>query len=101
MACMTAEPVSMASDDPLDPMRILGSLPESRRADFLAAYREAADGAREPEGWAYLRRVLRAWAHLAERIRQPGFLEAERAALAGIDTGGMLLEDYLAQRSGR
>jgi hypothetical protein len=38
-------------DDPLDPQRILGELPDRERANFLAAYREALDGLRDPAGW--------------------------------------------------
>ena len=49
-------------EDPLDPQRILRELPGRERANFLAAYREALDGARDPAGWGNLRRVLRLWA---------------------------------------
>ena len=34
--------------DPPDPQRILGELPAGERAAFLAAYRRAVDGARDP-----------------------------------------------------
>ena len=44
---------------PLDPQRIFRELPSRERANFLAAYREALDGARDRAGWGNLRRVLR------------------------------------------
>jgi hypothetical protein len=37
-------------EDPLDPQRILWELPDREHANFLAAYREALDGARDPAG---------------------------------------------------
>jgi hypothetical protein len=45
-------------EDPLDPQWILRELLDRERANFLAAYREALDGARDPAGWGHLRRVL-------------------------------------------
>jgi len=95
---MTAEPISPFEDTP-DPRGILQALPAREREGFLAVYGEAIDGARDPEGWDYLRRVLRAWSARAFAVRQPGFYEAEEAALNG--TGeGMLLEDYIRMRQG-
>ena len=41
---MVAEPVEH-HEDPLDPQRILRELPGRERPNFLAAYREALDGA--------------------------------------------------------
>ena len=93
---MTVEPISPFEDTP-DPRGILRALPTQEREGFLAIYREAVDGARDPEGWDYLRRVLRAWSARAFAVRQPGFYEAEEAAPNG--TGeGMLLEDYIRIR---
>lgn len=95
---MSVQPIA-EHEDPLDPQRILGDLPERERAGFLAAYREALDGARDPAGWTHLRQILRAWNRIAVAAKRPGFYEAQDAALAG--TGpGMLLEDYLRQRRG-
>jgi hypothetical protein len=94
---MAAQPIE--HDDPLDPVRILADLPEREHAGFLAAYREAADtAARDPEGWAALARVLRAWRHIAVAASRPGFYEEQAAVRAGT-ADGMLLEDYLAQRA--
>ena len=66
-------------------------------ANFLAAYREALDGARDPAGWGNLRRVLRLWSGMVIATNRPGFYEAQEAALAGTG-GGMLLEDYVRLR---
>jgi hypothetical protein len=81
-------------EDLLDPRRILRELPDRERANFLAAYREALDGARDPAGWGHLRRVLRVWSGMVIAANRPGFYEAQEAALAGTG-GGMLLEDYI------
>ena len=88
---MTALPAS-SQEDPLDPERILAALPERERESFLVVYREAVEGARDPSGWAYLRRVLRLWGMHAEAVKRPGYDEAREAALGGTG-GGMLLED--------
>jgi hypothetical protein len=58
---MSAVPVERLAEDPLDPERILRALPEREHENFLAAYREAVEGARDPAGWKQLRRVLRLW----------------------------------------
>ena len=93
---MAAEPVEHY-EDPLDPQRIFRELPGRERADFLAAYREALDGARDPAGWGNLRRVLRLWSRMVIATNHPGFYEAQEAALTGTG-GGMLLEDYIQMR---
>ena len=93
---MTAQPAEHP-EDPLDPQRILRELPGRERANFLAAYREALDGARDPAGWGHLRRVLRLWSGMVITVNRPGFYEAQEAALTGTG-GGMLLEDYIRLR---
>ena len=93
---MAAEPVEHY-EDPLDPQRILRELPGRERANFLAAYREALDGAQDPAGWGNLRHVLRLWSGMVIATNRPGFYEAQEAALAGAG-GGMLLEDYIRLR---
>ena len=74
-----------------------GSCPAGSDANFLAAYREALDGARDPAGWGNLRRVLRLWSGMVIAANRPGFYEAQEAALTGTG-GGMLLEDYIQMR---
>jgi len=93
---MSAQPAEHP-EDPLDPQRILRELPDRERANFLAAYREALDGARDPAGWGHLRRVLRLWSGMVIATNRPGFYEAQEAALSGTG-GGMLLEDYIRLR---
>ena len=90
---MTALPLE-SEDDPLDPQRILSELPARERATFLAAYRRAVDGARDPAGWKELRRLLRLWSLRAAAVAQPGFYEGRDAARAGAG-GGTLLDDAI------
>jgi len=87
-------------EDPLDPQRILRELPDRERGNFLAAYREALDNARDPAGWGQLRRVLLLWSGMVIAANRPGFYEAQEAALSGTG-GGMLLEDYIRVRRSR
>ena len=94
---MSAQP-GEHHEDPLDPERILRELPDRERANFLAAYREALDGARDPAGWGHLRRVLRLWSGMVVATNRPGFYEAQEAALTGTG-GGMLLEELVTGRS--
>jgi hypothetical protein len=88
---MSALPAELR-EDPLDPQRILGDLPERERGNFLTQYREALDGARDPAGWKHLRRILRLWRMHAQAVGQPGYQQARDAAAAG-SGGGMLLEE--------
>jgi hypothetical protein len=92
---VTALPIEPPSDeDPLDPERILQSLPERERETFLSQYRRAVDRAHDPAGWKHLRRFLRLWAMRAIAVAQPGYYEARD--LARVGTGeGMSLEDAL------
>ena len=85
---MTAQPAKH-HEVPLDPQRILRELPGRERTNFLAAYREALDGARDPAGWRHLQRVLRLWSGMVIATNRPGFYDAQEAALTG--TGGGLL----------
>jgi hypothetical protein len=89
---MSAQPAEH-DEDPLDPQRILRELPDRERANFLAAYRDALDGARDPAGWGHLRRILRLWSGMVIAANRP----AQEAALTGTG-GGMLLEDYIRLR---
>jgi len=93
---MSAQPAEYY-EDPLDPQRIVRELPDRERANFLADYRAALDGARDPAGWGHLRRILRLWSRMVIATNRPGFYEAQEAALTGTG-GGMLLEDYIRLR---
>ncbi len=93
---MSAQPAEYY-EDPLDPQRIRRELPDRECANFLAAYRAALDGARDPAGWGHLRRILRLWSGMVIATNRPGFYEAQEAALTGTG-GGMLLDDYFRLR---
>ena len=93
---MSPLPANLGQEDSLDPERILRVLPDRERETFLAQYRRAVDGARDPAGWKHLQRFLRLWAGRAISANRLGFYEARARALAG--TGeGMLLDDALRQ----
>jgi hypothetical protein len=94
---VTALPAdSPQQEDPLDPERILRSLPERERETFLAEYRQALEEARDPAAWPELRRFLRLWAWRAVAVAEPGYYEARDRTRAGTG-GGMLLADALRQ----
>jgi len=95
VSAMPAEP----SPSPLDPVRILASLPEDERADFLAAYRQALADAVDPAGFAALMRLLRLWWGHSLMAAQPGYAEALAAARRPV-SGGMPLDDYARARRG-
>jgi hypothetical protein len=91
---MSAQPVDPVGGDALDPQRILDELPADERGFFLAQYREAVEGARDPAGWKQLDRLLRRWRNHAEAVKTPGYAEALEAARGPVGEG-MLLEDVV------
>lgn len=93
MTALAAEP---PREDPLDPERILRALPDRERETFLAQYRRAVDGARDPVGWPQLRRFLRLWAMRAIAVAEPGYYEARDQARTGAG-GGLPLADAIAR----
>jgi hypothetical protein len=48
-------------------------LPDRERETFLAQYRRAVDGARDPAGWKHLQRFLRLWAGRAISANRRAF----------------------------
>jgi hypothetical protein len=94
VAALPADPSQQ--EDPLDPERILRSLPERERETFLAEYQRAVEEARDPACWSELRRFLRLWAWRAVAVAEPGYYAARDRARAGTG-GGMLLADALRQ----
>jgi hypothetical protein len=90
---MPAEP----DPGPLDPVRILRSLPQPERSTFLTAYRQAVSAAADPEGFSELLRLLRLWAMRAVAVAAPGYAEA-RAAARGPVAGGMPLDGAIPGR---
>jgi hypothetical protein len=93
---MPAEP----APGPLDPVRILHSLPQSDRDPFLTAYRQALANAADPEGFGELLRLLRLWSGHALMAAQPGYQEAREAARRPV-SGGMLLDDVVREIRGK
>jgi hypothetical protein len=92
---MPADP----APSPLDPVRILHSLPEHEHGAFLAAYRQAVTAAAadpDPEGFGELLRVLRLWSGHALLAAQPGYAEAREAARRPA-SGVLLLDDVVRE----
>ena len=79
-------------EDPLDPQRILGRLPEDERGSFLEQYQGAVENARGPVGWKQLQRVLRLWVCHADAAGERGYREVLDAARGPV-SGGMPLEE--------
>ena len=73
---LSAVPANLGQEDSLDPERILRVLPDRERETFLAQYRRAVDGARDPAGWKHLQRFLRLWAGRAISANRAGFYKA-------------------------
>jgi hypothetical protein len=76
---VTAQP----TEDPADPLVILGDLPEPEREEFLRQYHRAVDAAHDPAGYRQLRRLLHVWSLTAIAAGQPGYYEELAAARAG------------------
>lgn len=71
MGIMTAQP---AHDyDPDDPVEILQVLPARFHEQFLAEYDAAVAGARRPEQYRELHRLLRLWRLRAVAYSDPGY----------------------------
>jgi hypothetical protein len=78
MGAVTALPVD--DYDPDDPVEILGVLPARFHEQFLAEYDGAVAGARRPEEYRQLHRLLRFWRLSALAFSDPGY-EARREAV--------------------
>jgi hypothetical protein len=74
------------TEDPTDPLVILGDLPEREREEFLRQYHQAVDAAHDPAGYQRLRRLLHVWSLTAVAAGQPGYYEEIAAARAGTAT---------------
>jgi Family of unknown function (DUF6247) len=68
---MTAQPVD--DYDPDDPVEILHVLPGPFHEQFLAEYDAAVAGARRPEQYRELHRLLRLWRLRAVAYSDPGY----------------------------
>ena len=89
MIIVTALPIDSQQEDPLDPERILRVLPDREHETFLAQYRQAVDGARDPAGWKHRKRFPRLRAGRAIAANRPGSYEARGRALAGCAGGAL------------
>ncbi len=68
---MTAHPVGdLDPDDPVETLRVLTG---EYRAQFLAEYEAAVDGARRPEEFRRLHDLLRLWRLRAIAYSDPGY----------------------------
>lgn len=76
--------VATTTDDTLDPERVLASLPDRDRGQFLTEYREAAEAAAaDITRYRELRWLLHTW-HLRGLARsRPGYEEGRQQARAG------------------
>jgi Family of unknown function (DUF6247) len=72
---MAAAPLPEVPEDPEDPRVILRDLPERERDLFLGQYRESVEEARDPAGYARLRRLLHAWSLAVIATNSPGYYE--------------------------
>lgn len=95
---MTAQP--LGDRDPDDPAEILSILPAAYHEQFLAEYETAVDGARRPEQYAQLRRLLRFWRLRAAAYSAPGYEAAKETARTGSGTwtpAGDVIPDWDAR----
>jgi hypothetical protein len=74
------------TEDPADPLVILGCLPGREHEEFLRQYHQAVDAAYDPVGYQRLRRLLHEWSLTAVAAGQPGYYEELAAARAGTAT---------------
>jgi hypothetical protein len=72
---MVAAPLPDVPEDREDPQVILRDLPERERDLFLGQYRESVEEARDPAGYARLRRFLHAWSIRVIAVNSPGYYE--------------------------
>ena len=80
---MTANPADDPSPD--DPVEILSLLPAAYRAQFLAEYEIAVEGARRPEQFRRLHQMLRLWQLRAVAYSEPGYGDRKDGASDRVD----------------
>lgn len=93
---MTAQ--SAHEYDPDDPVEILRVLPGRFHERFLAEYDAAVTGARRPEHYHELHRLLRLWRLRAAAYSDPGYearLQAMQDAVRTGRYGGTPIEDVI------
>jgi Family of unknown function (DUF6247) len=82
---MTAQPTD--DYDPDDPVEILRVLPAAFHEQFLAEYDAAIAGARKPEQYRQLHRLLRLWRLSAVAFSDPGYEARRQAVEESVRTG--------------
>jgi hypothetical protein len=92
---MTALPVD--DYDPDDPVEILKALPSGFHEQFLTEYDAAAAGARRPEQYRQLHRLLRLWRLRAVAYSDPGYADRLAAMQETVRSGrdGTPIEDVV------
>ena len=83
---MSAQPAQPPHQDLPSPGHVLAALPEREHGNFLRAYRDAVDGARDPAGWEHLQRTLRLW-----NCSRLGFSSGKAASTASSVASGVLI----------
>ena len=73
--------------DPDDPVEILRILPSQFHEEFLAGYDAAVTGARRPEHYHELHRLLRLWRLRAAAYSDPGYESRLQAMQDAVRTG--------------
>jgi hypothetical protein len=89
---------SAAERDPDDPVEILRILPSQFHEQFLAEYDAAVTGARRPEHYHELHRLLRLWRLRAAAYSDPGYesrLQAMQDAVRTGRRGGTPIEEVV------
>jgi Family of unknown function (DUF6247) len=84
--------------DPDDPVEILRILPSQFHEQFLAEYDAAVTGARRPEHYHELHRLLRLWRLRAAAYSDPGYESRLQAMQDAVRTGrhdGTLIEEVV------
>ena len=82
---MTAQPADDYDQD--DPVEILRVLPARFHEQFLAEYDAAVAGARRPEEYRQLHRLLRLWRLSAVAFSDPGYEARRQAVEESVGTG--------------
>jgi hypothetical protein len=93
---MTAESAREYDQD--DPVEIMRVLPAHFHDQFLAEYDAAVTGARRPEHYHELHRLLRLWRLRAAAYSDPGFAARLAAVEDAVDAGrrdGMAIREIL------
>ena len=87
--------------DPDDPVEILRVLPSRFHGQFLAEYEAAVAGARRPEEYRRLHRLLRLWRLSAIALSDPGYEARRQAVEEAVARAGRVSRWRRLSRTGR